>query len=227
MIIAGVCFIFPAVLIVTGFAWVYVTYGSLPQCRGVLDGVRPVIVVVVFQALWGLGRSAVKGRSLAVVGLAAVLANALGINELIVLFSGGAAVWAWRAVKDGRLRGARSGFLSIVPVVPLAAGGAAAMMPLSVGSLFFFFLKVGSVLFGSGYVLLAFLRGGLVERGRWLTDTQLLDAVAVGQVTPGPVFTTATFIGYVLKGASGAAAAMSLSSVSVIGNALRLRKTSL
>jgi chromate transporter len=208
LVVAGASFIFPAVLIVTGLAWAYTRLGYLPQWRGALNGVKPVVVVIVFQALWGLGRSAVKSRALAIVALAAVLANARGVHELAVLAGGGAAVWLWRAMKEGRLGRVRPALLSVLPGIPLAAGGTpVAAAPLGTGPLFLFFLKVGSVLFGSGYVLLSFLRGGLVERGGWLTDAQLLDAVAVGQMTPGPVFTTATFIGYLLKGLPGAAAA--------------------
>jgi len=212
LLVAGCCFIFPATLIVGVIAWAYVRFGSLPQAEGLLYGVKPVIIAVVIQALWGLGRTAVKNTGLAVLGLVAAGLNFFGVNELAVLFGSGILVAASRAVT--RRRNATSAtprppLLALAPGLPLlpVAGVATAAVPFSFGGLFLFFVKVGSVLFGSGYVLLAFLRADLVERWHWLTEAQLLDAIAVGQFTPGPVFTTATFIGYVLGGASGAAVA--------------------
>jgi len=212
LLVSGISFILPAVLIVTGFAWAYVRYGSLPQVTGILYGVKPVIIAVVLQALWSLGRSAIKTKLLAVIGIVGVLLTFLGINELLVLFGGGLVVGVgqlvMRQIKNGR------NVLSLISASPLAiffqSGTTAATTTAAAFGLvplFLFFLKVGSVLFGSGYVLLAFLRADLVERWHWLTESQLLDAIAVGQVTPGPVFTTATFIGYVLSGTKGAAVA--------------------
>jgi chromate transporter len=197
LVVAGACFIVPAALIVTGFAWAYVRFGSLPAAEGFLYGVKPVVIALVAQALWRLGRTALRTRWLAALALAAAAANALGADELAVL--GGAAALALAA----RVRGS----VNVIAPLGLAGAPAAALTAPSLTALFLFFAKVGSVLFGSGYVLLAFLRAGLVEERGWLTESQLLDAVAVGQVTPGPLFTTATFVGYLLGGGAGAAVA--------------------
>lgn len=203
-LVAGVCFIVPAMLIVTVLAWAYVRFGTLPQAGGLLYGIKPVIIAVVVQALWALGRTAVKTKTLAVLTAIAATASVLGVNELVVLFGTGAVMAAGRAAK--RMSSANaSGFVPLFAGVTVtAAAPVAAAAPFSLGTMFLFFVKVGSVLFGSGYVLLAFLRADLVERWGWLTENQLLDAIAVGQFTPGPVFTTATFIGYLLGGTTGA-----------------------
>ena len=206
LLVAGTCFILPATIIVLGFAWVYVRYGSLPETARVLYGVKPVIIAIVLQALWALGRTAVKTKSLAVIGIAATVFAFLRVNELLVLFAAGVAVVILHTIVSGK-RSQKAKFrLFLFPIGPLAFIQAATAAGTSVGllPLFLFFLKVGSILFGSGYVLLAFLRADLVERWQWLTNAQLLDAVAVGQVTPGPVFTTATFIGYLVAGPKGA-----------------------
>lgn len=207
LLVAGACFILPAALITLAMAWFYVRFGSLPQAEGILYGVKPVIIAVVVQALWGLSRSAVKSWLLAAAAGLSLGAAALGVNELAVLAGAGVSVVVARRI-GGPHRGA--GVTALVPGIPLlpaAATGAVAGVPFSLSSLFLFFLKVGAILYGSGYVLLAFLRTELVEQRRWLTEAQLLDAVAVGQVTPGPVFTTATFVGYVLGGPAGGGAA--------------------
>ena len=208
LLVAGASFILPAVVIVLGFAWAYVRFGQLPAVGHILYGVKPVVVAIVLQALWRLGRTAIKTRLLAGIFAVAVVATAFGVNELIVLFAGAAIV----AMVETKRR----------PVLPLAIAGpatwpssapavattaAATAIGIGMWPIFFVFLKIGSVLFGSGYVLLAFLRSDLVTRLGWLTESQLLDATAVGQVTPGPLFTTATFIGYVLAGWGGAIAA--------------------
>lgn len=198
LIVAGVCFIVPAMLIVLGFAWVYVEYGKLPQVESVLYGVKPVIMAIVLQALWQLAPAAVKNVWLGLLGVISLAACFVGVNELIVLFAGGLLV----GFVDRIIRARRTA-AAFVPVFLFQAGTTTAGGATLLG-IFLFFLKIGSVLFGSGYVLLAFLRADLVERYGWLTNQQLLDAVAVGQVTPGPVFTTATFIGYVLAGVPGA-----------------------
>lgn len=209
LLVAGACFILPASLIVTAIAWAYVEFGRLPEASGILYGIKPVIIAVVLQALWGLGRKALKNVPLAMAGLAAVALNAAGVHELLVLFGVGVAFVAWQALKAGNPPAPPTAPLAFAPALPIAAAaaGMAGAVPFGLGPLFLFFLKVGSVLFGSGYVLIAFLRGDLVERFGWLTESQLLDAIAVGQMIPGPVFTTATFIGHILGGPSAAAVA--------------------
>jgi chromate transporter len=212
LLVAGACFILPAALIVGAIAWAYVRYGALPQAEGLLYGVKPVVIAVVVQALWGLGRSAVKSTALAVLAAAALAAAGGGVHELVVLVTTGAASALLHRGRASRAKGAASagwcGAQSGAAAgVAAGVGAGAAAVPVGLWSLFGVFAKTGAVLFGSGYVLLAFLRADLVERLGWLTERQLLDAVAVGQVTPGPVFTTATFVGYVLAGPAGAAAA--------------------
>ncbi|MFY0524937.1 chromate efflux transporter [Archangium gephyra] len=210
LVVAGTCFILPAFLIVSAIAWVYTRFGQLPRVGHVLYGVKPVIIAVVLQAIWGLARGAAKTKLLAAVGVACVALGFLGVNELLLLLLAGGVVTVWRLVTRKREGGgtAPPAVKALLPGLPLGGVLAATAAPaFSLGGLFLFFVKVGSVLYGSGYVLLAFLRADLVERWGWLTEAQLLDAVAVGQVTPGPVFTTATFIGYVLGGPWGAVVA--------------------
>jgi chromate transporter len=203
LIISGVCFIVPAVAIVLALAWVYVRYGTLPEAAAVLYGIKPVIIAIVAQALWGLGRTAVRTVQLAALGAVTLSLYFLGANEIALL--AGSAIVTMLAAGVARARaGQLSGALPWVVAAPAAAQAAAAAAAFSVSTLFLTFLKIGAVLYGSGYVLLALLRNDFVVRLGWLTDRQLLDAVAVGQVTPGPVFTTATFIGFVLGGYGGA-----------------------
>jgi chromate transporter len=198
LIVAGVCFILPAFCIVMAIGWAYVHFARLPQVNALLDGIKPVVIAVVAQALWGLARSAIKSVWLGALGIAAVVACAAGLDEVVVLFAGGALGLAVRALQSARGRGVAS----VLPIagLPFAPAAATAATPFALAPLFLVFLKVGAILFGSGYVLLAFLRADLVERLHWLTNGQLVDAVAVGQMTPGPVFTTATFVGYILGG---------------------------
>lgn len=203
LLVAGTCFILPAALIVTAFAWAYVTYGSLPQVAGVLYGVKPVIIAVVLDALWSLGRAAIKTVFLGAIVVAGVILTFLGIHELLVLLGAGVITGFGRLILR-QIRSGRNAFVLKSPIALLLQVSGAATTQFGLWPLFLFFLKVGAVLYGSGYVLLAFIRADLVERWHWLTETQLLDAIAVGQVTPGPVFTTATFIGYVLAGTKGA-----------------------
>lgn len=202
--VAGACFILPSTLFVLALAWAYVRFGARPQAVGLLAGVKPVIVAVIAHALWRLGRVALRSPTTIVAALLAVVANLAGGDEVLVLLAVGFGVVAWRRPAGRRGRSAAAGGLFLWPV-GFAAPGAASGFGL--GTLFLFFLKVGSVLFGSGYVLVAFLRADLVERWGWLTEAQLLDAVAVGQFTPGPLSTTATFIGFLLGGLPGAGVA--------------------
>jgi chromate transporter len=209
LLVSGACFILPAALMTGALGWAYVRYRALPQTAWLLTGVKPVILAVVAQALWNLGATAARGWLLRAVGVAAVVAAVLGVNELAILGAAGALVAAARARRAGGGDGAAAH--QIAPALPAAAAAtvaAAAGTPaVTLAGLFGVFVKIGSVLFGSGYVLLAFLRADLVQRLHWLTEAQLIDAVAAGQITPGPVFTTATFVGYLLRGPAGAAVA--------------------
>lgn len=208
LLVAGSCFILPAVVIVTAIAWAYVQYGKLPKAEGLLYGVKPVIIAVVLQALWGLGRSALKNKPLIALGVVAAAASFLGGDEVVILFGAGFLVAVARQFHSRKFPSGGARLLAVVPVVPLAATApVVTSTAFGLWPMFLFFLKVGSVLFGSGYVLLAFLRADLVDRWGWLSEGQLLDAIAVGQFTPGPVFTTATFIGYLLAGLPGASLA--------------------
>lgn len=214
LVVSGVCFIVPAALMVGALAWGYVRFGALPAMAGVLYGVKPVVVGVVAQALWRLGRTAVRDGRDAVLGVAAALAAVLGVHELLVIAGSGALLALARGVILRRRRGTARGptnpvalvFAPLEPTLRLVGVSVAvvAAAPFSLPLLFGVFAKIGAVLFGSGYVLLAFLRADFVERLGWLTEQQLLDAVAVGQVTPGPVFTTATFVGFLMAGSTGA-----------------------
>jgi len=213
LVVAGICFIVPAAVLVACFAWAYVRFGGLPQVGRFLYGLKPVVIAIIAQALWKLGRTAVKTQFLAVAGLVSIGAALAGAGALIVLAGAGvlAALREWwksgqRGLKPLAVLLIVAGAVLVAQLAPFAAVPA---QPRAVGlrALFLYFVKIGSVLYGSGYVLLAFLQQDLVGRWRWLTSKQLLDAVTVGQMTPGPLFTTATFIGYVLKGVPGAVAA--------------------
>ena len=212
LVAGGVCFILPAMLITLTLAAAYARYGRLPQAGWILYGVKPVIIAVVVQALWALARKAIATPLAAAAALAVLVLALHGANEVVLLFAAAlglpllrtvATAGGVRALAPGGLVGltlAGTGGLSPVMGAPASAS---AILP----QLGLIFLKGGSILFGSGYVLLAFLRPDLVERTRWLSDAQLLDAVAVGQFTPGPVLTAATFIGYLVAGVPGAVVA--------------------
>jgi chromate transporter len=200
LIAGGACFIVPAMLIVMALAWVYVRVGSTPQAEWILYGVKPVVIAIIFQALLALGRKALKGTLLAGIGAGVLVLYFVGVNELLLLFAGGIAVMFAKNLRSGKRPGTVQAFLPFAGIAAPALITASFNLPL----MFLTFLKIGSVLYGSGYVLLAFLRADFVVRYGWLTSQQLLDAVAVGQVTPGPVFTTATFIGFILSGVPGA-----------------------
>jgi chromate transporter len=204
LIVAGSCFILPAVLITAALAWGYVQFGSLPQVAPFLIGIKPAILVIILGAVWKLGQKALKGWRLAVIGIGVLAAVFLGVNEVIALLGGGLIGMLWLRLSERWLGQAAALLLPI----PGLRGGLAdhlqAGQPPNLWELFLFFLKIGSILYGSGYVLVALLEGGLVHDLGWLTQQQLLDAIAIGQFTPGPVLSTATFIGYLILGPPGA-----------------------
>ena len=206
LLLGGICFILPAALIVTAIAAAYIQYGKLPQVGALLYGIKPVIIAIVLQALWNLGRTAIKTPWLALMVIAATVASVCGLNPLLILISAGSlTTLSWiPARRPGKVAAMTPLFCLATPTGVTVPAASAAAASFSVGKLFLVFLKIGSVLFGSGYVLLAFLHTDFVSKLHWLTENQLLDAVAVGQFTPGPVFTTATFIGYVLGGPTAA-----------------------
>ncbi|MEH2209012.1 chromate efflux transporter [Nostoc sp.] len=216
LIVSGVCFVLPAVLITGGFAWVYVAYGTLPQIAPLLYGIKPAVLAIIINALWGLAKKAVKTRQLLVIAFAVALLTLLfKLNEVIALLIGGllGMVWLHSGEKNDK-PGDKANFLiaslstgatlKASAVLATSIATASTVANVSLWQLGWFFLKVGSVLFGGGYLLVAFLQGGLVQEYGWLTQQQLLDAIAIGQFTPGPVLSTATFIGYVIAGIPGA-----------------------
>ena len=191
---------------VSAIAWVYVRWGALPKAEGVLYAIKPAVVAIVIQALGKLGRTGLRTALLAVIALLAVGLNLWGVSPVLVLVFAGLISPAAQGMRHRLLAGGATGLAKMFAGV-VAATAVAANLPVGLGRLFLSFLKVGAVVFGSGYVLLAFLRTEFVEHLHWLTEKQLIDAVAVGQFTPGPLFTTATFIGYVVAGWIGAVVA--------------------
>jgi chromate transporter len=196
---AGLLFIIPGMLATLALAWVYVTYGSLPQVGWVLYGVKPVVIAIVVQALWDLGRKAVKNPLTAIVGIAVVVFYFFKLNEIALLFAGAAIVLLYQSGQHF----IKNGFPALLaaPIVKIPAVIVTAIAaPFSQTTLFLTFLKIGAVLYGSGYVLVAFFNSEFVEKLGWITHHQLLDAIAVGQITPGPIASSATFIGYLMGG---------------------------
>lgn len=205
LLVAGAAFILPAASMMLGLAWLYEQEGTTPAFTGILSGIKPVVIAIVVQAILQLGRPMLRNRSQIAIAAAALAAAFLGANELVILAAAGLASMALLVLPRGGGTGAGSVLAVGGPWLPLASG--VATNAVAIGPLFLFFLEVGSVLYGSGFVLLAFLREGLVVDRGWMTEQQLLDSIAIGQVTPGPLFTTATFIGYVLAGVPGAVVA--------------------
>ena len=211
LFVAGACFIGPAVLLTGLLAWMYVAYGEVPAVAPLLVGIKPAVLAIILGALWKLGKKAIKGWRLGVLAVAVTAAVLGGIGEVPALFVGGILGAFWLKLARTPDSGSAARLLPILflQTAPVAGGAAAGSVAGAVGGvslwkLFGFFLKVGSVLYGSGYVLVAFLEGDLVDSYGWLTQAQLLDAIAIGQFTPGPVLSTATFVGYLIEGVPGA-----------------------
>jgi chromate transporter len=200
LVIAGACFILPAAFLVTALAWVYLKFGALPQVTGMLFGIKPVVVALIVQAVWNLGKTALRNVPLSALALTVVLLAMAGVPAVWLLIGAGLLWVMFREVK--RFAETRAALGAWIGLGSGGLGGAFGALPI-----FFYFLKIGALLVGSGYVLLPVLRGDLVVKFHWLSDAQLLDAVAVSQATPGPFFTVATFIGYILAGWKGAALA--------------------
>jgi chromate transporter len=204
LLVAGASFILPSAVMVTVLAWAYVRFGSLPEVSGVMYGVKPIVIALIVQAVFKLARTAVKSTGFAVVGALAALATALGADQLVVLAGGGllAGIIYW--LRSEKRSSPVAAFLTGGTALTGAAAGSSVAVAFSLTALFLVFLKIGAILFGGGYVLVALIRSNLVAHLHWISERQLLDAIAMGQVTPGPISTTATFIGFLLAGVPGA-----------------------
>jgi chromate transporter len=197
LLVAGCCFIFPAVLITLGFAWLYKQYGHLPRILPFLSGIKPAIIAIILAAVLPLGKKAAKSAGLVILGFVALALSFLGVDEVYIIFGAGFFYLLFSLAKSGlkgRLTAVHPSFLQMLGTWLLSVSNA---------NLFWVFLKIGSILYGSGYVLFAYLNTELVEKG-WLSRQQLIDAIAVGQLTPGPVFSSVTFIGFQMQGLTGA-----------------------
>jgi chromate transporter len=211
LVIAGLCFILPSTLSTLALAWAYLRYGGLPKAQGLLYGAKPVMLAVIVQAVWNLSRMAFRRWPLALAGLACFAAALAGAPPIAVLLVSGCvallAVWLGSRPRTELRLGAFPLAIGSGPAASGAAIGGAAAGTVGLLPILLVFLKMGVVVFGSGYVLLAFFKADLVDRLHWITSPQLLDAITAGQVTPGPVFATATFLGYLIRGWAGAAVA--------------------
>jgi chromate transporter len=203
LLVAGASFILPSAAMVTALAWVYLRLGSFPQVAGVLYGVKPIVIALIVQAVLKLAKTAVKSTWIAVVGALAVVATAFGADQLAVLAGGGLLTGLFYWLRSGKPTSSTAALLTGGTLTGIAVGSGA-VIPFSLSALFLVFLKIGAILFGGGYVLVALIRSNLVTHLGWISERQLLDAIAMGQVTPGPISTTATFIGYLLGGLPGA-----------------------
>lgn len=217
LVVSGLSFILPAVIITCVIAWIYVRFGAIPEVAPFLFGIKPAVISVILVAVIRLGKTAAKNTQLVIIGFAVTLSSLMGINEVLALLCGGVAGIILHWIKKSESKKVSLWIISLFSqlwgifkgsdakaAVAASAIGAAGIAGVSLWKLGLFFLKVGSVLYGSGYVLIAFLEGGLVRDYGWLTKQQLLDAIAIGQFTPGPVLSTATFVGYIVSGMPGA-----------------------
>ncbi len=205
LFIAGISFILPAVILTGILAWLYVEYGTVPAVEPYLFGIKPAVIAIIISAILKLGKKALKTWKLGVIGVLVIVVSFLGVSEIMAILGAGLIGLAWFGLLD---RKPGSGLRSFSPLILLTAG-TSTIKTISTAKLFLVFLKIGAVLFGSGYVLVAYLDGELVNKLGWLTKQELLDAIAIGQFTPGPVLSTATFIGYQINGLWGAIAATS------------------
>jgi chromate transporter len=205
LLVGGVCFILPAMTIVLVLAWAYVEYGTTTTGRGLLYGLTPVVIGIIADAVLGLGRIAIRNVELALLAAAAAAGYFLDVNVLVLLLGAGVVELVLRRLRQGRLDGLGIALAALVTTFgsPSTARPGHHDSGVALGEVFLEFLKLGAVVFGSGYVLFAFLQRDVVQDLHWLTARQLVDAVSIGQVTPGPVFTTATFVGYLVAGVWG------------------------